>query len=116
MPVEWVVREEQAEPNQRMEYLHSQQPEETVNQVEGLLLLSYPHHQTILIQTDHLQMYLHHPATGVVGDIAEAAEVDLVVAEEAAVAAEEDNELNFIIPYSKHKEAARINFSYSLLL
>jgi hypothetical protein len=61
--------------------------------VEELLLLSNP----------------HHPATGVVEDLAEAAE-------EAAVAAEEDNELNFMIPYSLNEEAARINFSCSLFL
>ena len=42
--------------------------------------------------------------------------MDLVVAEEAAVAAEEDNELNFMIPYSLNEEAARINFSCSLFL
>ena len=93
-----VVLAEQVEGDHRMECLHNQPEEQTALQVEELLLLSCPHHPIIL--TGQVQIILLHPATGVVGGIAEEVEEveDLVAAvEEAAeVAEEEDSELNFI--------------------
>jgi hypothetical protein len=84
------VREELAEQNQRMEYLHNPPKAPIALRMEEHLRHNYHHHLTISIQTGQIQTHLHHPATGVVEVIAE--EEDLAgVAEEAVAAAEEDN-------------------------
>jgi hypothetical protein len=111
-----VAPEVQVERNRRMECLHNQPKGETVLQAE-LPRHNYLHHQTILIQTEQVQIILHHPGTGVVeGLVEEEEEVEDLAAAAEEVVAEEGNAIKLIIHYLIKKEAVRIKFSHSLFL
>lgn len=106
---------EPVERGHRLVYQHNRPEEQTAHQVEALQLLNGLHLQTIMVQTDQVQMYLHHPAAGAVEDIVAEEEAEDLAAAEEVVVAEEDDELNFIL-YHELKRAVRNLFSDGLFL